>query len=97
MAVKLKIMVQDISRECYLYLSLKKKNIKKTKIIFLTRKENNFHLGHEMIKKSKKKIYNCADKNLKPNSKEEMNLFKKIDSDLIIIDRLFYQKKQASF
>ena len=74
-----------------------KKNIKKTKIIFLTRKENNFHLGHEMIKKSKKKIYNCADKNLKPNSKEEMNLFKKIDSDLIIIDRLFLSKKTSEF
>ena len=47
-----------------------------------------------MIKKSKK--HNCADK-FKTKFKEEMNLFKKIDSDLIIIDRLFIKKNKRVF
>lgn len=85
-----------ITRMLSLSESLIKKN-KNIKIIFLTRRNNNFHLGYEMIRKSKNNIFKCEDNNLKPNSNEEMHLFKKINSDLIIIDRLFLSKKTSEF
>lgn len=85
-----------ITRMLSLTESLKKKD-KNIKIIFLTRRNNNFHLGYEMIRKSKNNIFKCEDNNLKPNSNEEMHLFKKVNSDLIIIDRLFLSKKTSEF
>ena len=85
-----------ITRMLSLSESLKKK-IKNIKIIFLTRRKNNFHLGYEMIRRSKNKIFKCEDNNLKPNSNEEMHVFKKVNSDLIIIDRLFLSKKTSEF
>lgn len=85
-----------ITRMLSLSESLKKK-IKNIKIIFLTRKKNNFHLGYEMIRRSKNKIFKCEDNKLKPNSNEEMHVFKKVNSDLIIIDRLFLSKKTSEF
>lgn len=85
-----------ITRMLSLSESLKKK-IKNIKIIFLTRRKNNFHLGYEMIRRSKNKVFKCEDNNLKPNSNEEMHVFKKVNSDLIIIDRLFLSKKTSEF
>lgn len=85
-----------VTRMLSLAESIKNKT-KNIEIIFLTRKKNNFDIGYQIIRKSKYKIYNCSDDILKPNSREEMNLFKKIDSNLIIIDRLFLSKKTSEF
>ena len=85
-----------VSRMLVLAYYLKKK-IKDLKIIFLTRKEKKFKLGYEIIKNKKFKIYNCKDSDLIPNSNNEMKIFKYLESDLIIIDRLSLSKKISKF
>ena len=81
-----------VSRMIILAESLRKK-IKKIEIIFLTRKQNNFKTGAQMISRAGFKIHKCKDRLLKPNSQDELSLFKEINIDLLIIDRLFLSEK----
>lgn len=86
-----------VSRMLSLAKSIKKKYKKKINIVFLIRKQKNFKLGYNLVKKSNFKIFNCKDRTLLPNSENEKKLFGEIHSDLIIIDRLYLSKKLSKF
>jgi len=83
-----------VSRMIILAESLRKK-IKRIEVIFLTRKDNNFKTGAQMILRAGLKIHKCEDRVLKPNSQNELKLFKELNADLLIIDRLFLSEKSS--
>ena len=72
-----------VSRMIILAQSLRKK-IKRIEIRFLTRKDKNFKTGAQMILRAGFKILKCEDRVLKPNSQDELKLFKEINADLLI-------------
>ena len=68
---------------------LKKKfRLKDNKIAFLIKSNSKYKKGIEVLKSYKFKIIKIKNKNLRPNSPEEIKYFAANSSNLLIIDRL---------